>query len=152
MGSESIKEIMELLMEFLPLFHQKLGAQFHRIEDPRYPCTKNQNRAIMILKYRGKTTPSYLGKCLDMRKGSLTSLIDSLDSMGLVRREADPSDRRRVIINLTAEGEAYVNKRYREFEKALDGLFSSFSETEVEGFKKSLRSVVETMKKLEGSK
>lgn len=151
MGIENIKEIMNLLMEFLPLFHQKFGVLFHRLEDPRYPCTKNQNRAIMILKHRGKTIPSYLGKCLDMRKGSLTSLIDSLVSMGLVRRESDPSDRRRVLINLTAEGEAYVRERYRGFEEALDGLFSSFTEKEVEEFKKSLKNVVYTMNKLGGN-
>lgn len=152
MGSANIKEIMEMLMDFLSLFHQKLGVLFHRIEDPRYPCTKNQNRAIMILKHRGKITPSYLGKCLDMRKGSLTSLIDSLVSMGLVRREADPSDRRRILINLTDEGEAYVKQREHGFEIALDGLLSSFSEKEIEGFKKSLKNVVDTMKKLGGNK
>jgi DNA-binding MarR family transcriptional regulator len=87
-----------------------------------------------------------------MRKGSLTSLIDSLVSMGLVRREADPSDRRRILINLTDEGEAYVKQREHGFEISLNRLLSSLPEKEVEGFKNSLKNVVDTMKKLGGNK
>ena len=136
-------------MEFVPLYHQKLSALFHGLRDPGYPCTKNQNRAIMILKTRGKETPSRLGECLDMRRGSLTSLVYSLESMGLVRREPDPEDRRKVRLSLTEEGRSYVQRRYRAFEKALYEQFDPVPEGEIRSFNESLSSIVETMKKLE---
>jgi DNA-binding MarR family transcriptional regulator len=142
------RRTMALLMGFIPLYHQKLGALFHGLRDHGYPCTKNQDRAIMILKTRGRETPSRLGECLDMRKGSLTSLVDSLEVMGLIRRGPDPEDRRKAWLSLTDEGRSYVKRRYRAFEKALSELFDPVPESEIRRFNDCLGSVVETMKKL----
>jgi DNA-binding MarR family transcriptional regulator len=142
------KRAMELLMEFAPLYHQKLSALFHGIKDPDFPCTKNQNRAILILKTRGRETLTRLGECLDMQKGSLTSLVDSLKGMGLIRRGPDPEDRRKAWLSLTHEGRSYVQRRYRAFEKALCELFDTVPESEIRRFNDCLGSVAETMKKL----
>ncbi len=41
----------------------------------------------MIIGRNGKISPTILGKCMDMEKGSITSLVDSLENMNLVYRE-----------------------------------------------------------------
>lgn len=45
-----------------------------------------------------------LGKAMMITSGSVTHRIDGLESRGLVRRAADPEDRRGVLIELTREG------------------------------------------------
>ena len=41
---------------------------------------------------------------------SATSMIDSLETLGLVERRADPTDRRSVLVGLTAEGVALMQR------------------------------------------
>jgi MarR family transcriptional regulator, organic hydroperoxide resistance regulator len=51
-------------------------------------------------------TVGEIGAELGMDNGTLTPLLKRLVSAGLVTRERDPQDDRRVLINLTATGEA----------------------------------------------
>ena len=58
--------------------------------------------------------------------GAMTTRIDQLEARGLVRREADPDDRRGVRILLTARGVALVDEAFKArlaaAESSLDGL------------------------------
>ena|SRR5690554_1525391 len=47
-----------------------------------------------------------LGAKLDMDTGTITPLLKRLEASGKVTRTRDPDDERRVLINLTPEGEA----------------------------------------------
>ena len=148
MTERSAHEILNLFLEFLPLYHQKFSVLYHGVEDRRSPCSKNQNRAIMILQRRGRSTPSGLGRCLDMRKGSLTTLVDSLFKMGLVRREADPGDRRKILLSLTSAGKRYVVRQYESLAQKLMELFAGVPRPELEAFAGGLKTMVRLMKDL----
>jgi len=102
----------------------------------------------MIIGKREKITPSALGKHLDMQKGSLTTLIDSLEEMNLVSRAPDPNDRRKTLLQLTKEGEDYRQLKMEEFKKNLVILFDSLPEEEIEDFAKNLENIVNTIKKV----
>ncbi|MGF7058020.1 MarR family winged helix-turn-helix transcriptional regulator [Brassicibacter mesophilus] len=147
MKEQNLKQINNLFFEFFPLFHQKLGPVFHKHNEDN-KCNKNQNKAIMLIGRHNKITPSKLGKYLDLRKGSLTTLIDSLEKMNLVEREIDPSDRRKTLLHLTSQGKEYLKLRNLEFEQNLINLFDKLSEKEIEDFAYSLKQVVNTMKKI----
>ena len=45
-----------------------------------------------------------LGRHVDLTSGAMTSRLDALEKEGLVRRLRDPSDRRSVLVELTAKG------------------------------------------------
>ena len=68
--------------------------------------------------------------------------------MGLVRRDPDLTDRRRVWLSLTDRGKAYVRRRYAGFRKALSALLGSLTKDEVWRLNDSLYAIIETMKKL----
>jgi DNA-binding MarR family transcriptional regulator len=53
--------------------------------------------------------PSIIAERLMITTGSMTSLLDTLERRGLVRRQAHPSDRRRLLVHLTDEGEVLVD-------------------------------------------
>lgn len=58
----------------------------------------NDYLSIDILHERGPITAGELSKLTGLATGSVTALIDRLENNGFVRRQNDPSDRRKVII------------------------------------------------------
>lgn len=54
--------------------------------------------ALERLMLSGPHGPAELGTALRMRPASVTSLVDRLEASGHVRREAHPTDRRRLVL------------------------------------------------------
>lgn len=51
-----------------------------------------------------RSSPGVLAADSDLSSGAMTSRLDRLERLGLVRRLPDPSDRRSVLVELTDEG------------------------------------------------
>ncbi|AJW40531.1 MarR family transcriptional regulator [Rhodococcus sp. 05-339-2] len=49
-----------------------------------------------------RATPGWLGGQLGLESASVTALVDRMSKRNLVSREADPADRRRVLLRVTA--------------------------------------------------
>ncbi|NMA87517.1 MAG: MarR family transcriptional regulator [Tissierellia bacterium] len=144
--NKAIENIRYDLVKFMSLFHRLFTPVF-KGEIDQYNCTKNQSRAIMIIGRNGKISPTVLGKCMDMEKGSITSLVDSLENMNLVYRKDDLEDKRKTWIQLTEEGKAYFLKQEDNFEKQLAKTLAPLTEDEIMEFSNSLRTLVKTMEK-----
>ena len=54
-----------------------------------------------------------LARATDLSSGAMTNRIDRLENRGLVRRKADKSDRRSVIVFLTAAGRKLIDQAIR---------------------------------------
>lgn len=65
---------------------------------------------------------SELGEMLGLAKSSLTGLVDRTAQRGLVRREADPRDRRAVRVGLTEQGAALAEEFYAETCRRVESL------------------------------
>ena len=59
--------------------------------------------SLCLLLLHGPTPAGRLAELTGLTTGAVTGLIDRLEQAGLVRREADPGDRRKVIIVPDAE-------------------------------------------------
>ena len=68
--------------------------------------TYPQYLVMLVLWERADDTVSVgdLGAQLQLDSGTLTPLLKRLEKAGLVRRDRDPADERRVLIGLTGEG------------------------------------------------
>jgi len=64
---------------------------------------RTQWRCLDILGTRGPLTAGQLGEAARLTTGAVTAVVDQLEAAGLVRRERDTVDRRRVIIGATEE-------------------------------------------------
>lgn len=148
MKEEKIKEIEQLFLEFFPLYYKKFSAVFRENDKPGLRCTKNQKRAILLIKNHEGITSTELGQCLDMRKGSLTTLLDSLAEMGLVQRIPDEADRRRVLLYLTAAGNDYFTEMMAKHEQLFLKLFTKLPTDELEECLDGLKKVVGKIKKI----
>ena len=55
-------------------------------------------------------TPKMLMHAVMLSSGGMTNRLDRLEKAGLVRREADPDDRRGVVVALTAKGRKVIDR------------------------------------------
>ena len=58
---------------------------------------------LNILALRGRMTAGELARATSLTTASITGVIDRLEEAGFVRREKDPSHRRRVVVRLDSE-------------------------------------------------
>lgn len=91
----------------------------------RFDLTEAQFNVLFALKYkRNEWTQSDLGKRLVVTRASITSVLDKLESKGLVRRNDVAGNRRIYHISLTRKGQNLIDRVepvYREtIHKALD--------------------------------
>jgi MarR family transcriptional regulator for hemolysin len=93
---------------------------------------------LSALSDEGIISQSALGSHVHLEGATITHHVDHLEQLGLVRRQADPKDRRVRNLELTPEGERLHKSllaAMREFERSLlDGL----SERELAGLRKTL--------------
>jgi DNA-binding MarR family transcriptional regulator len=60
---------------------------------------------VLRLVKEGASTPTQLAEHLEVKPSQVSHLLASLEEAGLLEREADPQDRRRVLLRLSPKGE-----------------------------------------------
>ena len=81
------------------------GAMELELAANGHDLTLSQYITLKKLHY-GTASASELAQAAELNPGAMTRLLDRLEAMGLVQREAHPSDRRALRIVLTARGRA----------------------------------------------
>ncbi|MEU4516269.1 MarR family transcriptional regulator [Nonomuraea wenchangensis] len=89
-----------------------LVVQLNNLVAGRLKVTDTDVQCLHVLGRHGPTTPGVLAKHVNLTTGSASRMIDRLVAAGCVRRVADPADRRRVLIEPTADGLAKVTDAY----------------------------------------
>jgi DNA-binding MarR family transcriptional regulator len=81
---------------------------------------------LMVQPWPVEATPAQLAEVANVTRAAMTSRLDRLADAGLVTREVDDRDRRRVIVRPTARGrevwEQHVHKGMRREQELLRGL------------------------------
>lgn len=81
-------------------------------------------------------TPSLLAEFTGLTTGAVTLLIDRLEGARLIERKPDPDDRRRTILTPTRRAMKVVPPLYASMGKAMFGLASTFSDTELKAIER----------------
>ena len=107
---------------------------FHSAIAQRLGLNATDHKCLDVLFRAGPVTPGYLAELTGLTTGAITGVIDRLEQAGLVRRERDPGDRRRVLIHV--ETEAAKSQIAPVFEslsldRKLTQLLSRYSEGEL---------------------
>lgn len=76
--------------------------------------TTSQFGTLETLFHLGPLCQSEIGKKILRSSGNITLVIDNLEKRGLVRREREEGDRRRVSVHLTDEGRALISRVFPE--------------------------------------
>ena len=97
-----------------------------RLDDSlrRIGLKENQLGVLEMLHHLGPLHQHEIGKKLLVSRANITLLVDQLAARGLVRRERNKEDRRRIRVHLTAEGRRRIS---RAFPAHLEKIVETFS-------------------------
>jgi DNA-binding MarR family transcriptional regulator len=70
----------------------------------------SQTSALATIERHGPLTPSELALAEGVQRPTATRIVARLEESGLLKREADPEDRRSVVIAATERGEALMRR------------------------------------------
>jgi MarR family transcriptional regulator, 2-MHQ and catechol-resistance regulon repressor len=74
--------------------------------------TENQFGVLEVLLHLGPRSPGELKGKLFTTGGNITMILDNLEKRGLVLRERDPADKRRLTVRLTPAGKRLVERLF----------------------------------------
>ena len=109
-AGESIRQLLN---------RRDLASARHRAAmSRRLGLSDSEMLAVAHLAQHGRLSPSALAQLLDLSSGGITALVQRLESAGHLVRRRHPTDRRSVLVELSAE---LVARAEREFGPLVDG-------------------------------
>jgi len=83
-----------------------LGASFFRAVAGRVGMNATDLQVVDILDVTGPATAGRLAEVTGLTTGAIAQMLNRLEEAGVVRRERDPADGRRVVVRLVPDGDA----------------------------------------------
>jgi len=101
--------------------------------------------ALMVQPYPTEATPAQLADAAHVTRAAMTSRLDRLVAAGLVTREVDPTDRRRVLVRPTAPGRQAWDKHIFEGMERDRQMLSALTHDELVQLNGLLRKIVRSL-------
>ncbi len=101
-----------------------LGAAMFRAAAASLGMPATDLQAVDLLGSSGPATPGQLANLTGLTTGAVTGMLKRLEDAGLVRRDADPSDARRVVVSL--EGDS---RRLSEVDRMLRAMTDAWAKS-----------------------
>jgi DNA-binding MarR family transcriptional regulator len=102
--------------------------------------TPAQSGILFLLKKKNGQTMSELTQVLSIDNSTLTGLVDRLERVGFVKRNAGTTDRRASHVFITDSGDEEIDRAQAVIRRVNEQIKADFTEREVRAFKKILQS------------
>ena len=96
-----------------------MGVIFSQTVASRVGISSSDLECMDFLNLESRVTAGRLAEVTGLTTGAITGVIDRLEKAGLVRRERDDSDRRKVFITVVPESEAKIGKFYESLQQSI---------------------------------
>jgi DNA-binding MarR family transcriptional regulator len=125
------RDVEELAREFRQFYG--LGASFFRVAAGRTGKTVTDMQVLDILHTTGPTTAGNLAELTGLTTGAITGLLNRLEEAGLVRRERDPEDGRRIIVQLEMgkDDTREISATFDPLWASLEAMASGYSDEQI---------------------
>jgi len=87
---------------------------------------------LLLLEAIGQASQQHLAQTLTIDRANMVALLDVLEQRGFIERQADPLDRRRHVVKLTAVGQGELQQIRQAREKVDDAFFAGLDNEEQE--------------------
>src|SRR5260370_20911499 len=94
-----------------------LGVLFGQTVASRVGISSSDLECLDFLNLEGRVTAGMPAEVTGLTTGAITRVVDRLEEAGLVRRERDESDRRKVFIPPVPENIPHVGKDYQHMQQ-----------------------------------
>ena len=108
----------------------------------RFGLNRGEVGVLSALRIAGpphRLSPTRLFKGLMLSSAGMTSRLDRLESRGLVKRSADPTDRRAIVVELTDEGRKVLEDAVVENTQSERALLDGLSANDIAALGRLLR-------------
>jgi len=97
---------------------------------------------LMVQPYPGEATPAQLAEAARVTRAAMTSRLDRLADAGLITRETDAGDRRRVVVRPTPSGRDAWERLVHEGMRREQALLEPLTENQLDQLNSLLRAVL----------
>jgi DNA-binding MarR family transcriptional regulator len=104
-----------------------------------------QGRILYVLWEHGELTISEIGRLTSLAKTTLTSMLDRMETGGLIERVPDKKNRRQIFITVTEKAKSYREKYDWISDKMSEIFYNGFTEAEITDFENQLRKVIKNL-------
>jgi DNA-binding MarR family transcriptional regulator len=112
-----------------------LSAEIDRLDQgaaDQYGLNRTDMRALDILGQAGPLAPTALARRLGFTTGGVTTVLDRLDRAGYIRRQPDPGDRRRQVVEITEATTARDQEVFGDLIRATSDLLASYTDDQLQ--------------------
>lgn len=122
------------------------SIQMHESIGRKMGLAGTDHKYLGFLIQKGQMTAGELAVLTGLTTGAVTGLIDRFERKKLVRRQADKTDRRKIIIVPDVDKIIkLITPFYKDFQDNTDRLFASFSAEEQQTLERYFKSALEVM-------
>lgn len=151
MENERLDGVIEAMVRIPPIVHRKLHRELLKAVLQQFG-TDFALHHLMIMKElqeSGTLHSSEIADAISIAKPQMTHSIDKLIGLGMVKREPDTKDRRKISIRLTPEGRDTVERLNKIMKDFVSDKLSVLSDAELEKLAESFNYIAETFLKLQ---
>ena len=125
---------------------QVSGRLFERkLKEYGIEINSAQGRIMFALWQGDGVSINELAKKTQLKKSTLTSMLDRLENMGYVRRQRSKEDRRKILIKRTNK-DKNLETKYVELSQKITKLFyKDFAKTEIDCFENNLSKILDNL-------
>jgi DNA-binding MarR family transcriptional regulator len=110
--------------------------------------TGPQRLVLRLVGHHGRISPGDLAEVLHVHPSSLTGVLRRLEHAELIRRESDPFDRRRALLELTRRGMRLNDRREGTIEAVVAATLTEMSKDRVTATRSVLKALAAALEGL----
>ena len=125
---------------------QVSGRIFERmLKDYRIEINSAQGRIMFALWQEEGISINELAKKTQLKKSTLTSMLDRLERMGYVRRQRCRKDRRKILIQRTSKDKDIEKEYVKLSQEHTKMFFQGFAEDQMDRFEEDLKRILNNL-------
>lgn len=137
MQNEESEGLLKFFVQILPKMDRMIYPEMPELQK-KHGLNKTQIKTLLITGLFNGSVMKEIWEILNVTKGNLSILIDSLVEKGYVLCERQTEDRRKVRVYLTDKGKALYEEILRESESHTEDFYSRLKKKEQESLAKLL--------------
>jgi DNA-binding MarR family transcriptional regulator len=135
--------VLDRLLEISELFQRDMAREFDGTS-----LSTARTRVLWDLAHSGPSTQQALAGRLEVSARNVTGLVDALESAGYVVRAPHPTDRRAVLVTLTASATELMREMQRDHEELSATLLGAVAPSDREAFVRGVDAVAARLRAL----
>ena len=141
-----LNKVSESLLNMVIALHKKTFNQDKLIKGVCMP--PSQVKVLFHLSHAGSSSLSNLAHSIGVSKPNMTPIIDKLIQDGYINRYEDPSDRRKLRVELTEKANELLSSQNQKFKNLISEKLSILSEEDLNSLEDSLEKITNIILKL----